>query len=368
MNCKILALLGITVVVLTACQTPGPQFDARSKPQTTPGTNNLASVSVTNKLDPQWLRPATNLFTLGPGDRMEVEVLGDPTTRSSSVVGPDGKMYYFLLSGLNVWGLTLGETKTLLERELAMYFREPPKVALTLRSVQSKRVWLLGRFNTPGIYTLTNSMTLLESVSLAGGPTTPSPLAALAGGATAGLSSAAEDAADLRRSFVIRKGRLLPVDFERLIREGDLSQNIYLEADDFIYMPAATVREVHVLGAVAQPRAIGYDNSLTLVGAISKAGGSIKDAYLSHVAIVRGSLAAPQIAVVDFRAIVKGQATDVRLEPRDIVYVPISPYQTVTRYAELIVNTFVRTVGANEGARAVSRGAAPIGINVPISP
>src|SRR5688500_19855020 len=46
-----------------------------------------------------------------------------------------------------------------------------------------------------------------------------------------------EDLADLRRAFIVRRGKLLPVDFYKLLKEGDLYQNIYLEADDFIYMP-----------------------------------------------------------------------------------------------------------------------------------
>jgi protein involved in polysaccharide export with SLBB domain len=209
-------------------------------------------------------------------------------------------------------------------------------------------------------------MTLLEAISRAGGPATPSPLAALAGAAGAGLGSTMEEAADLRRSFVMRQGQMLPVDFQRLLREGDLSQNIHLLADDFVYLPTLAARDVYVLGAVGQARPVGFAEDMTLVSAVAGAGGTIKDAYLSHVAIVRGSLAEPKVAVVDYKAIVKGQAPDVRLEARDIVYVPFAPYRTLTRYADLILDTFVRTVGANEGARAASGGAVPIGVNVPI--
>ena len=50
-----------------------------------------------------------------------------------------------------------------------------------------------------------------------------------------------------------------------------------------------------------------------------------------------------------------GKAPDVRLEPRDIVYVPLSPYRTLERYARMITDTFVRTIAANEGGHAASR-------------
>jgi len=59
----------------------------------------------------------------------------------------------------------------------------------------------------------------------------------------------------------------------------------------------------------------------------------MKDAYLSHVAY-RGSLAEPQIAVVDCNAIMKGRGPDVRLEPGDIIFVPILPllHQTLREF------------------------------------
>jgi polysaccharide biosynthesis/export protein len=235
--------------------------------------------------------------------------------------------------------------------------------------VESKRIWLLGRLNNPGVYVMTGPMTLLEAVSLAGGPASASAYATVANISGTSLKGGATDeAADLPRSFVMRQGRLLPVDFDRLLHEGDLSQNIYLQPDDFIYLPSSVNQDVHVLGAVTQPRAVNFVGQLSLAQAIANAGGTIKDAYLSHVAIVRGSFTTPQIAIIDYKAVVHGEAPDVQLEPRDIVYVPFTPYRTLTRYADLILDTFVRTVGVNEGALAVSKSAGPVGVNVQVVP
>lgn len=356
-------LFTLLALLLAACHTPKhPASDAR-KPAASAPTNqtSFTTVAAERQLQPEWLRSPTNFFTLGPGDRLEIEVLGDATTRAVTVVGPDGKVYYYLLPGLNVWGLTLAEAKDRIERELARYFQQQPKVALTLRGVESKQVWLLGRVAKPGIYPLATPMTLIEAVSQAGGPATVAPMALQSGGA---IATATHDVADLRRSFVLRRGQLLPVDFQRLMRDGDLSQNIYLQADDFIYLPSAASSEVYVLGAVSQPRAVSFGEQKDLISAIAGAGGTVKDAYLSHVAIVRGSLSAPKIAVVDYRAVVRGQAPNVPLEPRDIVFVPFTPYRTLSRYADLILTTFVRTVGVNEGARAVSGSTVPVGITV----
>jgi protein involved in polysaccharide export with SLBB domain len=90
---------------------------------------NLAGDSITlaatNQLKPEWLQPGTTPFTLGPGDRLEIEVLGNLNSRAVTTIGPDGKIYYYLLQGMNVWGLTLTETRDLLRKELGKYLTEP---------------------------------------------------------------------------------------------------------------------------------------------------------------------------------------------------------------------------------------------------
>jgi len=171
-------------------------------------------------------------------------------------------------------------------------------------------------------------MTLLESISAAGGLLSR-------GGPGAG---GAEDLADLRHSFVVRDGQLLPVDFDRLIKQGDMSQNIYLQPDDFVYVPSAVSGEVYVLGAVRVPRPLRTAEAATLISAVANVGGTIKDAYITHVGIVRGSLSQPKIAEVNYKAIV-GESPDVRLQPQDIVYVPFSPYKNLVKYTDLILTT-----------------------------
>jgi protein involved in polysaccharide export with SLBB domain len=362
------ALLGL---IATGCQHPGPRFEPREKPQVkrsiydppeviSPTKLSLQSVATTNRFDQELLKPSQELFTLGPGDRVEVELLDDLGSRSTTTVGPDGKLYFNLLPGVDVWGLTLTQAKEALEIEFAKFVKQPPQISLTLRDVSSKRVWLLGRFKAPGIYSLTNSTTLLDAVLQAGGP------ANFSGEKDLSVANNTDELADLQRSFVIRKGKMIPVDFNRLLKQGDLSQNIYLEADDFVYMPATTSRNVYVMGAVSQPRAIAYSEDLTLAGAIAHAGGKIQYSYLSHVAIVRGSLSDPKIAIVDAKDILTGRATDIPLQPRDIVYVPLKPYRILSRYLDLIMTTFVSSVAINEGARAVLDNPPPTsGILIP---
>ena len=84
-----------------------------------------------------------------------------------------------------------------------------------------------------------------------------------------------------------------------------------MQPDDFVYVPSASSQQVYVLGAVKFPRAVPYTDGMTLVSAMASASGATTvdwfvpgsetygpqpDAYLSHVAIVRGSLSNPQMS------------------------------------------------------------------------
>lgn len=107
------------VALLTGCQIPShskaPRFDPRPNAAASAEMN---ATTVRRTLDPALLQPPRDLFTLGPGDRIEVEILGTANSRTILTVGPDGKIYYDLLPGLDVWGLTLEQTKKLLQQEL----------------------------------------------------------------------------------------------------------------------------------------------------------------------------------------------------------------------------------------------------------
>lgn len=360
--CLLLVPLG---VVLSGCHTHDiPAFESKgrlSAPSLEPESDRgLRQVDLTNRFDAAWLHPSTNLFTLGPGDKLEIELLSEPASKTTTTVAPDGKIYFNLLPGVDVWGLTLGQAKAQLERELGKYIREQPQVSLVLRDVESRHVWILGHVQAPGIYPLAAPMTLLEALSLAGGTLS------LSSFRQAEAFGASDELADLRRSFIIRNGKMLPIDFQRLVHMGDLSQNIYLEPDDFIYLPAATAREIYVLGAVTEPRAVPFKQGMTVASAIASAYGTVNGAYLQHVAVVRGSLSHPQIAVVDYKYVIRGKASDLALQPNDIVYVPFSPYRYLTKYAQLIVDTFVSSAAINGGTSLIGQPQGAAGVFIPV--
>ncbi|HEY3915622.1 MAG TPA: polysaccharide biosynthesis/export family protein, partial [Verrucomicrobiae bacterium] len=343
---------------------PGPLSNTKpSGPLAPPPTAGPVpeTITITNQLDPALLNPPTNFFTLGPGDRLEIQLLGNPATKTTTMVAPDGKLYYDLLPGIDVWGLTLSQARSQLEHAYSKYVRTPPQISIVLREVASKHIWILGRVQAPGIYPMTGPTTLLEALSEAGGSLS---LTSYQDQDAAGVGA---ELADLQRSFVVRNGKLLPVDFSRLLAEGDMSQNIYLQPDDFIYLPSAVAQDVYVLGAVTEPRLVAFHTGMTVAGAVAGAYGTLKEAYLSHVVVVRGSLSRPKVTVVDLKRALQGETNDVAVLPGDIVYVPLSPYRYINHYIDIILNTFVSSVAINEGTRVVGQPQSGVtGVFIPV--
>ena len=345
----------LPLLFLTACTSvqKGPRFDARGDSAAAVAAPNFESASVKDPIDPQWLQKPTKAYTLGPGDKIELEILGETGTRTETFVTPDSKVYFDLLPGIDVAGKTTQQLQTELEAGLIKYYKQP-QVAVTLREAVSQRVWVLGRLNAPGIYSIKQPMRVLDAVSQAGGLF------------TSRFTGTTEELADLKHSFMIRNGRTLPVDFEKLIREGDMAQNIYLEPNDYLYLPSSLTNEVYVLGAVMEPRPIGFMNEMNLMSALGRGLGLRPDADLKNVSIIRGSLTDPKIATVNALEIMNGKATNVHLEPGDIVYVPGAGSISPGGLAREAVNTFVRLVAANEGSNAGAPGATGVGVNINI--
>jgi polysaccharide biosynthesis/export protein len=340
------------LLVVAGCQIPNDSKAPRFEPRATGVfSNSAAGLALERQLDHVLLQPAKNLFTLGPGDRIQIEIINRPASRTEVTVGPDGKVYYDLLPGMDVWGLTIAQTKRAIEKELEQYVIGV-EVSVTLQAVGSKYIWMLGSLDRPGIYPVIAPITLLEAMSLAGG--------------TRREQSAATtvDTADLRHASVIRNGLPLPVDFQRLLENGDMSQNIYLQPDDFVYVPSGAAREIYLFGAVNNPRSFALSESPTLVAAITAGGGPTRDAYMSQVAIVRGSLTKPEIAVVNYDEILTGLAGDIPLEPHDIVFVPNNPYRYLRNYVDVVINTFLFSAAAREGAAAFGGVAPGVSISV----
>jgi polysaccharide export outer membrane protein len=305
---------------------------------------NFKKFNGTGSISKSMLRPKTDDYRLGQGDNLTIELTDKPETRQVTRVMPDGLVYFDLAQGVPAEGKTIEELTAAITKKMQV-FEQRPLVRVTLYEITSRNYFILGQVNTPGTYPLTRPLTVLDAISEAGG-------------LASALNADLESLPDLSSAYIVRKNKMLPVDFQSLVEGGDTSQNIYLEPDDYIYIPSTQDAKVYLLGSVTDPKSITYKGGTTLVSALARAGGPTPKAYRQKTIILRGSLTKPEYAIVDFNQVLNGGATDVPLEPGDIVWMPRSPWEKAEEYLVQVVSAAAQSVAVYQGGRLVDPDAA----------
>jgi protein involved in polysaccharide export with SLBB domain/capsular polysaccharide biosynthesis protein len=270
-------------------------------------------------------------LTLGPGDIVSLAFYGETNLNENEVViGTDGRLSYLQANGIVASGLTVDELRDRLNSELGKYYRNPRVMVIPV-SYQSKKYYVMGKVTVKGAYVLNRPITIIEAL-------------ARAHGLESGLVDRnSVDLADLGRSFLIRGGVRQSVDFERLFEQGDFSQNLELQPNDFLYFAPADLKVIYVLGQVKSPGEVAYNNHSSLIGVIAERGGFNDSAWKNRVLVIRGSLNHPEKFAVNTWAILDGRDADFRLQPRDIVYVTNRPFIYAEELLDVGITAFLQS-------------------------
>lgn len=304
---KGLVLLG-SIVVSIACS--GPKKPATFQPtpvdegspgppvfEKVPAAENPALIQAPAGSDPA----ATAPYTLEVEDELDISVYGEEDLQHVLVpVRPDGMISFTFIGDVAAEGRTIEEVRTEMTTKLGQYLRSP-HVTVIAKQFAQKRVYVGGEVKAPGIlYLKGREGTLLDALYKAGLTT---------------------DKADLREAYLMRANRLVDADFQELVT-GNVSANLRLMDRDLIYIPQNTRRFVYVIGEVASSQAIEATEPVSMIYVIAKAGGFKEYAKRGEIAVIRGGLKNPTMAVVNVRYLLKGDLSqNVQILPGDIVYV-----------------------------------------------
>ncbi len=200
---------------------------------------------------------------------------------------------------------------------------------------QGGKIFLMGLVETPTLEVRDN-LKLFEALSLAQVP----------------------PRANLFRSYVARDDKILPVDLHKLVKEGDMSQNISLQGGDKIYIADAAASNVMVMGEVKKPVVVPMlSGSLTLKQALAEADGIPFTGDKSYIQVIRGSLQNPKIYTLNWKHIMKLPSDSLLLIPGDVVYVATTPLGEWSNFVSQILPTII-------GAEIIQRDGKNLGVSV----
>lgn len=274
----------------------------------------------------------SDAYRLRVGDTLLISIYGETGSSRYVTIDYTGRIYYLFIEPVFGLGKTIDELRKELNDKVSKRIRFS-LVEVTPVAFGGRFYTILGEVNKPGKKSLSANSTLLKALSEAGGFR------------LGGFRSQTIELADLDHAFLARDNDYVPVDFRRLVVEGDMQQNVRLDVGDYIYIPSALTREVYIVGEVNVPTTLGFRETVSFIEALSEARGVTKRAS-SRAVIIRGSLSNPVTYLVDFKRILLGLEPNILLQPGDIIYVPAMKFTTMKEIVRAGVLAFVTTVAS----------------------
>ncbi|MEW5765320.1 MAG: SLBB domain-containing protein [Acidobacteriota bacterium] len=240
-------------------------------------------------------------YPLGPGDKIQITVYNEQDMNQTVVVDPSGAITLPVLDKVEVQGLSVNQLQTRLEGLLGQFVKAP-QVNLQLIEYGSRYVNVLGEVGNPGRVPLKGALKVLDAVSQAGGYTSKS----------GDVEISRRDSTGKLHTRVFPREELLGASSEK--------GNIYVLDQDVINVQA--IKSVYVSGEVKNPGSFPYNRDITLLRAITLAGGFTQWAKKDRVDVLRETPdSAPRVLQVDVSEIEKGRLEDLPLLPNDHVVV-----------------------------------------------
>jgi polysaccharide biosynthesis/export protein len=260
-------------------------------------------------------------YILGPGDQISVRAANMEEINDKLIpIDLSGSIRLPLIGRFQVSGMTVAEVEGELTRRLGTYMRHPD-VTVSVAEFRSQPVSVVGAVKNPGVQQVQGRKTLVEVLSLAGGPDIA------AAGATLKITRRLEwgriplphAADDPTGQFSIAE-----VSVKSLLAATNPEENILVKPYDVISIPRADL--IYVMGQVTKVGAFALNDTagVTVLQAVSLAGGFDRMAKPQDAKILRrvpGSSSRTEVAV-NLKKVLNGEVPDIQMQPEDILFVP----------------------------------------------
>jgi len=204
-------------------------------------------------------------YVIGPGDEIKVTVWGRIEGQWSVVVDRDGNISLPKIGVLGVTGLTFKELKELLQKEFSKYFTGF-EMNVSMGSLRTIRVYVVGNAENPGAYTVSSLSTLVSALFEAGGPS---------------------KTGTMRDIQVKRNGKtIVHFDMYDFLLKGDKSKDIRLMPEDVIFIPTVGPL-VGIAGSVKRPAIYELKGETKITDLVAMAGGITAGGYLQRIQVER---------------------------------------------------------------------------------
>ncbi|GAB4533969.1 MAG: hypothetical protein Fur0020_00120 [Thermodesulfovibrionia bacterium] len=245
-------------------------------------------------------------YRVGINDEISIDVAGYKEFSISAVVLPDGTISYPQIGSLYVNGFTLLEIKDLIAKKLSEGYVKSPIVTVSLKKSASKVIYLYGELS--GTVPYERNITATKVV------------------VSKGVDKESHEL------LIKRKGSNdIKVDIKGVIEGKD--KDVLLRPDDILIIKKKGT--IFIQGEVKKPGAYPIREAMTVIDAITEAGGINNEGLYGDVILKRKKQngSGYDDVMVDIKGIMKGVKENILLKPDDILIV--KPNNTFIVYGEV---------------------------------
>ncbi len=159
-------------------------------------------------------------YVIGSEDVLNVVFWREKDLSTEVTVRPDGKISLPLINDIQTAGLTPEQLRVRIT-EAAGKFVQDPTVSVVVKTINSRRVYIVGQVAKPGPYALSAPITVMQLIAMAGG---------------------LHEFADREKIVILRQGddgkqTALDFNYKDVLNRKLLTQNIELKAGDTVVVP-----------------------------------------------------------------------------------------------------------------------------------
>ena len=241
--------------------------------------------------------PVSPDYLVGPGDEVKISIWGKINADYTAEIDNDGKISVYQIGMLYLTGLTFSEVKETIEKAFSRYYRpEEVKINVSLGRLRTITVFVVGKAQKPGSYTVSSLSTLINALFAAGGPSKNG---------------------TMRDIQVKRNGvTITNFDFYDFLLKGDKTKDIRLLPEDVIFIPPVGPLTA-VIGYVNTPAIYELKEEATVREVVDLAGGLNDIAFKGRLQIER--IIENKYGTVYDANIEDIKSSDINIQPGDLI-------------------------------------------------
>ena len=206
-------VITVVTIALAGCQ---PPVRSTTQPSPVPGASQAPKEGVPASPTARQVEAG---YRIGPEDVLAISVWKEPELQREEIVRPDGGISFPLAGSVQAAGRTVQEVEAEITRKIRRYIPDAV-VTVSVKQISGYTIFVIGRVNNPGQFTLGRYVDVVQALTLAGGFT----------------PFASEDDINILRRDGGKEIRI-PFDYSDVKKGKRLEQNIILRSGDVVVVP-----------------------------------------------------------------------------------------------------------------------------------